>query len=162
MPEEKQLPTDILELLDTYHIEYKMVGSVAMVHCLFHAGDNTPSMAVYPETNSWFCFGCNQSGTTETLIMKLENCSYQEAVKLLYGNGYEWRRLKNDRSKADKVDEVYLYNIISRNIRKELRHNVGNKDRCDRLKQLIIKYASTPIKPKELFGALKEIKQGGN
>lgn len=158
MSEEKHIPTDILELLKFYHIDYKMVGNVAMVSCLFHAGDNTPSMAVYPETNSFYCFSCLTSGTPETLVMKMENCSYPQAVKLLYGEGYEWRKLKKDTVKENKVDEPYLYNIIGRNLRKELRSSLDKPEKLNKLKHLMWKYSHEQVKPNQLFSVLKEIK----
>lgn len=158
MAGENVRPTDILELLDYYGLEYKMVGNVAMMSCLFHPGDNTPSMAVYPETNSFFCFGCATSGTSETLVMKMENCSYKQAVKFLYGDGYEWRTLRSTNKNANKVDESYMYNIIGRNLRKEIRGSIDNKERLDKLKQLVLKYASTQVDPKNLFKVLRTIK----
>lgn len=155
---EKQLPTDILSVLDLYKVDYTMSGNIAMVHCLFHPHDNTPSMAVYPDTNSFFCFACQQSGTTETLVMKLEGCTYTEAVKLMYGNGYEWRKLKTE-NKSIAVDDKYLYNILSRNLRKEFQKYKGNEEELLRLKQLVAKYLYTQVKPKELFSVLREIKK---
>lgn len=158
MQKETAIPTDILDLLDFYHIEYKKIGSVYMAHCIFHDGDNTPSMAIYPETNTVFCFGCLSSGTIETVVMKMENCSYAEAVKMIYGDGYEWRKLKKESKNETKVDEVYLYNILGRNLKKEIRKAVDNPTRLHELKDLIIKYSHEKVDAKHLFKALRTIK----
>jgi DNA primase len=36
-------------------------GSHLVGHCQFHDDDH-PSLCVYPETRSFYCFGCNASG----------------------------------------------------------------------------------------------------
>jgi hypothetical protein len=159
MSSEKSIPTDILELLNFYNIEYKQVGSVYMAHCIFHNGDNTPSMAIYPETNTVFCFGCLTGGTIETIVMKMENCSYSEAVKLIYGEGYEWKRLQKNTKTEPSVDEIYLYNIIGRNLRAEIHKSVDNKEKLDKLRNLILKYSKAKVKANELFKTLREIKE---
>lgn len=50
--------------------------------CPFHS-EKTPSCTVYPDTNSFFCFGCGAGGDAITFIRKIENLEYIEAVKLL-------------------------------------------------------------------------------
>jgi len=47
--------------------------------CPFHA-EKTPSFCLYPETNSFFCFGCNQNGDVITFVMLLNNFNFKEAV----------------------------------------------------------------------------------
>lgn len=161
MTKENAIPTNILDLLDFYKIEYKKIGSVYMAHCIFHSGDNTPSMAIYPETNTVFCFGCLQSGTIETVVMQQEKCSYPEAVKMIYGNGYEWRKLKNETKTDSKVDETYLYNILGRNLKKEIRSSIEFPDRIEKLKALIMKLSHEKVEAKNLFKTLRLIKEVG-
>ena len=50
--------------------------------CPFH-NEKTPSFCVYPENNSFFCFGCNKGGDVITFIMGVENLDFSEAVRLL-------------------------------------------------------------------------------
>ena len=47
--------------------------------CPFH-GERTPSFTVYPDTNSFYCFGCQAGGGLVNFIQKAENLSYVEAV----------------------------------------------------------------------------------
>jgi len=44
------------------------------IRCPFHA-DDTPSCRIYPETNSFHCFGCGASGDQIEFIEKYEKCS---------------------------------------------------------------------------------------
>ncbi len=39
--------------------------------CPFHEED-TPSFTIYPDTDSYFCFGCQASGSSSWLLKKLE------------------------------------------------------------------------------------------
>lgn len=50
--------------------------------CPFH-NEKTPSFTVYPEQNSFYCFGCQASGDVITFIRRIENLDYVEAVRFL-------------------------------------------------------------------------------
>lgn len=50
--------------------------------CPFHQ-EKTPSFVVYPESNSFYCFGCNEGGGVIDFVMKIENVAFPEAVRML-------------------------------------------------------------------------------
>lgn len=50
--------------------------------CPFH-NEKTPSFTVYPDTKSFYCFGCGAGGEVITFIRRAENLDYQEAIKFL-------------------------------------------------------------------------------
>src|SRR3989304_6877596 len=50
-----------------------------MVKCPFHA-DDTASMKIYPQTNTFNCFGCGKNGDVIEFIQLKENCSKHEAI----------------------------------------------------------------------------------
>ena len=50
--------------------------------CPFHQ-ENTPSFHVYSDTQSYYCFGCHESGDIFTYIMKTEGLSFPEALGVL-------------------------------------------------------------------------------
>lgn len=50
--------------------------------CPFHS-EKSASCTVYPDTDSFYCFGCGAGGDAITFIKKIENLEYIEAVKLL-------------------------------------------------------------------------------
>ncbi len=50
--------------------------------CPFHS-EKSPSCTVYPENDSFFCFGCGSGGDVITFVRKIENLEYIEAVKFL-------------------------------------------------------------------------------
>lgn len=64
--------------LSKYGIEPDQKG---FAKCPFHE-EKTPSFRVY-ENNSFYCFGCGAGGDVITLIMKMENLSFEEACAFL-------------------------------------------------------------------------------
>ena len=50
--------------------------------CPFH-NEKTPSFHVNPERQSFHCFGCQEGGNAFTFLMKMENLTFPEAVRIL-------------------------------------------------------------------------------
>jgi hypothetical protein len=55
-------------------------------NCPFH-NDPNPSFCVEVDSSSWHCFGCGAKGDGATLLMKLDNLSFPEAIRRVV----EWR-----------------------------------------------------------------------
>ena len=47
--------------------------------CPFH-DDKTPSLKIYPETNTYNCFGCGKSGDTIQFIQEYENITKHASI----------------------------------------------------------------------------------
>ncbi len=77
----KQIP-----ILDVFSSLYDGVirrsGRNYFCLCPFHQERN-PSFYIYPETNSFYCFGCGKSGDVITLVMELKNLTFKQAVNYL-------------------------------------------------------------------------------
>ncbi len=72
---------DIVEVVGSY-LPLVRRGRIHVALCPFH-NERTPSFTVYPETQSFYCFGCGAGGDVITFIKQRENIEYIEAVKLL-------------------------------------------------------------------------------
>ena len=72
---------DIEEVISSY-INVKRRGRNLVGLCPFHS-EKTPSFTVYPDSQSFYCFGCGAGGDVVTFVKKMENLDYIEAVKLL-------------------------------------------------------------------------------
>lgn len=72
---------DIESVISPY-VSLKRKGKLLGGLCPFH-NEKTPSFYVYPETQSYYCFGCGSGGDAITFIKNIENLDYVEAVRLL-------------------------------------------------------------------------------
>ncbi len=72
---------DIVSAFGMY-VTLKKRGRTHVCNCPFHS-EKTPSCTVFPDTQSFYCFGCGAGGDVITFTMKMENLSYIEAVRLL-------------------------------------------------------------------------------
>ena len=61
------------------HIALKRAGGRYLACCPFH-NERTPSFTVFPDTASYYCFGCGEGGDIITFTMKYKNLDYREAV----------------------------------------------------------------------------------
>lgn len=72
---------DIADTISQY-IALKRAGNRLNGLCPFHS-EKTPSFTVFPDTASYYCFGCGAGGDVITFIMNTEHLSYPDAVALL-------------------------------------------------------------------------------
>lgn len=104
----------ILALLERLGIEQNRAGFIS---CPAHA-DNTPSLKIYPKSDSFYCFSCAVGGSVIDFYMLYFDCDFVSANKGLaglFGVGKEmtradrvsaWKSLRNQRQK-DKTQTEY-------------------------------------------------------
>ncbi len=73
--------SDIVDLIGTY-VSLKRAGSNYNGLCPFHS-EKTPSFTVFPDTQGFFCFGCEAGGDAFTFIMRMENLDYRGSLEFL-------------------------------------------------------------------------------
>lgn len=86
--------------------------SSALITCLFHDHeDSTPSMRVYPKTNTVFCFGCQRGANQISLVAKSEGVSLLEAMNLIkdwFGVEADFKSLSlQDKSNVKRAQEEF-------------------------------------------------------
>ena len=79
--QELQWNSDIEQVFSGY-VHLKRRGRLLTGLCPFHS-EKSPSFTVYPENQSFYCFGCGAGGDVITFIRRIENLEYVEAVKFL-------------------------------------------------------------------------------
>jgi DNA primase len=73
--------SDIVELIGQ-KVALRPMGRNFKGLCPFHQ-EKTPSFVVYPESQSYHCFGCGKSGDAFNFVMETEKLEFRDALKLL-------------------------------------------------------------------------------
>ena len=85
------LPAEFLETLKarndiesvvSAYVNLRRSGRNMAGLCPFH-NEKSPSFMIYPENDSFYCFGCGAGGDVITFIRRIENLDYMEAVRFL-------------------------------------------------------------------------------
>lgn len=111
--EEVRVKNDIVEVISGY-LKMQKKGGNHWACCPFH-NEKTPSFSVSGSKQMFHCFGCGVSGNVYTFIMKYENYSFPEAVKMLADRAgvqlpemeysEETRRRENKRARLLEVNK---------------------------------------------------------
>ena len=72
---------DIGSLIGSY-VQLRRAGTNMKGLCPFH-NEKTPSFTVYPQDNSFYCFGCGVGGNAITFVRQIEHLDYQDAIEFL-------------------------------------------------------------------------------
>ena len=72
---------DIYDTISRY-VSLQRAGRLYKGLCPFHS-ERSPSFMVYPETQSYYCFGCGAGGDVIKFTMEMNSLSYIEAVRYL-------------------------------------------------------------------------------
>ncbi|MDD5037856.1 MAG: DNA primase [Dehalococcoidales bacterium] len=113
--------TDIVEVITQYAALTK-AGRNLRALCPFHS-EKTPSFFVYPEQQSWHCFGaCNTGGDVFSFIMKKQGIDFGEALRLLaervgvaIPSKFELDARKDEKERLYKINEAaaqYFHNVL--------------------------------------------------
>jgi len=73
-----------IEEIVARYLELTVRGQNYVARCPFHQ-DRTPSLVVFPATQTFHCFGCRAHGDTLTFLMKIENLTFREAFRIVQG-----------------------------------------------------------------------------
>ncbi len=79
--EEIRSRNDIIDVISGY-VKLKRQGATYFGLCPFH-NEKSPSFSVTPGKQMYYCFGCGEGGNVYSFIMKYENYTFLEAVKML-------------------------------------------------------------------------------
>ena len=99
---------------DFVHLRRKGSGYVGL--CPFHK-DRHPSFIVTPSKNICKCFACGAGGTPVSFIMKIQNCSFVEALRYLaqkYNIPVPEREMtEEEQQRQSEREALYLANEVA-------------------------------------------------
>lgn len=125
----KQIPDEFLERIRKevsitevaeQYFNLKQTGSIFQTKCI-HKGDRDPSLTFFPQTNTFYCFGCGAGKRPKTegssvidFVVWLDNCTFIEAVqKLAALKG--WAVPRQGLSPEDKRRQILLAEVVDKN-----------------------------------------------
>jgi DNA primase len=104
---------DILEVVSQY-VKLTKSGRTFRGLCPFHS-EKHPSFFVYPERQSWHCFGaCNTGGDVFSFVMKKEGIDFGEVLRLLAQRaGIALPSRLEPSAKRDEQERLYQINEVA-------------------------------------------------
>lgn len=72
---------DIVDVVGS-KVQLRRAGRNLKGLCPFHQ-EKTPSFVIYPENQSYHCFGCQKHGDIFSFIMETENLTFRDALEQL-------------------------------------------------------------------------------
>lgn len=69
----------ILSIMEREGIFLHRAGRTYRGKCPMHGGKSNSSLAVYPDSQSWYCWGCGEGGDAIDFIKRLHGFSFKDA-----------------------------------------------------------------------------------
>ncbi|MEN9938652.1 MAG: hypothetical protein RLZZ387_5231 [Chloroflexota bacterium] len=73
---------DIVEFISS-SVQLRKAGRNFVGFCPFHPNSRTPAFTVFPDSQSFHCFGCKASGTVFDFLMRRDGLEFKEALEQL-------------------------------------------------------------------------------
>ncbi len=97
----------IEDVVTGHGVQLRQSGSHLTGRCPFHP-DEHPSLVVYPETRSFYCFGCGATGDVIDFIRKADGLSFKEALERLNDGSQPVRPDRNLPERLSLDDRMIL------------------------------------------------------
>jgi DNA primase len=108
--EEIKTRIDIVDFISEY-VQLRKSGQNFKALCPFHS-EKTPSFMVNPSKQIFHCFGCGIGGDVVRFLMKHENLSFGEAIRLITKKaGIEIKEFKFDKEHSEKREKILRVNM---------------------------------------------------
>ncbi len=102
---------DIVDLINSMGVGLRRSGRSFVGFCPFHPNTRTPAFHVYPDTQSFYCFGCHAAGTVFDFVMRKQGIDFKEALELLAERAGIRLEPKNDVQRQEDARRARLLEI---------------------------------------------------
>lgn len=128
---------DIVDLVGQT-VKLRRTGKNYIGFCPFHSNTRTPAFVVFPETQSWRCFGqCAEGGDLFGYVMKRDGLDFNEALKVLAEKAGVVLTQRTERSKSEEEKQKRLSAILEeaqRYYRQQMLETKAGKKALDYIK----------------------------
>lgn len=97
----------IVDVVSAHGVELRSRGRRLTGRCPFHE-DRQPSLVVYPDTQSFYCFGCGAGGDVIDFLRRAEGLGFREALARLDGVRAQPAKVQPVRKSLSVDDRVIL------------------------------------------------------
>jgi DNA primase len=155
---DKANTANLLDILYAYNINIDRYNRKAC--CPFHKNgqERSASFFYYPDTNTYYCFGCKLSGSAVDFVATIENINNYSAAQLI-NNNYTINHF-NVPERGENNSKIYLE--FSHLVREFIVKNVNNDKAlkyaehvCEAFDKVRFKYVIDPNGLRALISKLK-------
>jgi DNA primase len=102
---------DIVELISSSGVSLRKTGRSFVGFCPFHPNTRTPAFTVYPDTQSFYCFGCQASGDVFGYTMRKQGLDFRQALEQLAARAGVRLEPKGEQERQEDARRVKLLEI---------------------------------------------------
>ncbi len=104
---------DIVDVVSDY-MPLRKSGTSLSGFCPFHPNTRTPAFVVFPNTQTWHCFGaCSEGGDVFNFVMKKEGWDFRETLVYLAGKAGVDLAEHGSKSRVEQAYEDKLADILN-------------------------------------------------
>ncbi|TVR13474.1 MAG: DNA primase [Planctomycetota bacterium] len=127
---------DLVEVMGDYAPPQR-AGRLFKLCCPFHQ-ERTPSCYIYPDQQTYHCFGCGAHGDVITLVREQEGLSFTDAVEFLARRAgiqvtYEQRRQRSAQARSQREGLLALMTWSHQWLQRQLWHGEAAQEARDYL-----------------------------
>ena len=102
---------DIVELIGSLGVTLRKTGRSFVGFCPFHPNTRTPAFHVYPDNQSFHCFGCQAHGTAFDFVMRKQGLDFKDALEQLAARAGVRLEPRSDDARQDDARRTKLLEI---------------------------------------------------
>jgi DNA primase len=105
---------DIVDVVSDYGVQLRKSGRSYAGFCPFHPNTKTPAFYVFPESQTWRCFGaCAEGGDVFTFVMKKNGWDFKEALADLARKAGVELEERRPQDPSRQAAEERLYGLLN-------------------------------------------------